>query len=258
MGFGLRRGIISSGVLDATPTPTFAGDTDITDFDASLAHVYELEESSGTIADQVGSLSSTTSISGNLSTTTGKYNEAINNSNSATSGIAFASEMVDCTANFAISFWAQHDGTQGFGDVFFQNQTSNPICARVGIDGTTGEVNFAMQNTIGGTFFIAPTSAGTASVYHHVVATLQTNTLQLWVNGSSAGTATFSGSHPVTNFTRMFQGIFNSGDVEIYKGDIDEFYVWEGLTFGSGKPSEADFVAALYNSGTGTFYGEES
>lgn len=225
--------------------------SDINDFNANLVSAYLMESTS--CLDSHGAFDATGTAQ--ITTSTGKENNALIPSSTSPYCEFSSGAFVDTTGNYAISCWVQTDGSSGVGYLLAHYDDANnqsPIAIRV--TPSTNTVDFDLETSTGNGAGITSSSL-TSSTYHHLVVTVQGTTHQAWLNGSSLGTKTITGTRRTGDTPRLFCREYGVGKNSFSQGvDLDEVYMWEGLTFGSGKPTEAAFVAALYNSGTGDFY----
>lgn len=225
--------------------------SDINDFDASMTSAYLMESTS--CLDSHGSFNATSTAQ--VATSTGKENNALVPSSTSPFAAFASGAFVDTTGNYAVSCWVKTDGSSGAGYLLAHYDDANnqsPIAIRV--TPSTNTVSFDLETSTGNGAQI--TSSGlTSGIYHHLLLTVQGTTHQAWLNGSSLGTKTITGTRRTGDSPRFFCREFGTGNNSFSQGvDLDEVYMWEGLSFGGANPTEADFVAALYNSGTGDFY----
>jgi len=235
---------------DAAPASHFSS-SDINDFDANMTSAYLMESTS--CLDAHGAFDATSTAQ--ITTSTGKENNALVPSSTSPYCEFSSGAFVDTTGNYAVSCWVQTDGSSGAGYLLSHYDDANnqsPIAIHV--TPSTDTVKFDLETSTGNGAQITSASL-TGSTYHHLLLTVQGPTHQAWLNGSSLGTKTITGTRRTGDSPRFFCRDYGTGNNSFSQGvDLDEVYMWEGLTFGSGNPSEAAFVAALYNSGTGDFY----
>lgn len=214
-----------------------------------LTAYWNLNQTSGNRGDSAGSNTLTDNntvgyiagINGNAANFTAANSESLSLADTA---------AVSFTAGFAISFW-------------FQVDTLASTRGLISKGALNGEYEVTSFNDASKLFFRAYQSGGTgvyidgitisaATTYHCVVLGDDTEgKIFMYLNNVSQGTpAAWDGT--VKDSTNTFYiGSRNGGD--FHNSWIDEVAVFKGLTFADQATREA-FVAALYNSGTGSFY----
>lgn len=230
---------------------TYFESSDINSFDSSLISAYLMETTD--CLDSHGAFTATSTSQ--ITTSTGKENNSLVPSSTSPAAEFASGAFVDTTGDYALSFWLKTDGVAGSGYLFSHyDDANNQSPIGVVVIPSTDTIHFDLETSSGAGARISSVAL-TDSTWHHCVETVQGTTHQAWLNGSSLGTQTISGTRRTGDMPRLFCRNFGTGNNSFSQGvDLDELYIWEGLSFGGGNPTEAAFVAALYNSGTGEFY----
>jgi len=223
--------------------------------DAALAHVYLLNEQSGTRADSIGNaldLGDNNTVlyaagkSGNCADFEANNSEYLKNANSA---------FTSCTSVIC-SLWLNLESSPGAGDnpvIFYESYTANAGNARVSAYIPAGTSKIAMV-WMGKS--ATSTNSFSTGQWYHVVCVFDSgaDTLEMYVNGSKTGWIDSSpGAYGAIEATASASGLLVGGGtsfVSKYDGLIDEMYFWLNAL----PANTQTFVDALYNSGDGRFW----
>lgn len=225
--------------------------SDINAFDSDMVSAYNMETTA--CLDSHGAFDATST--NQLATSTGKENNALVPSSTSPDAEFASNAFVNTLGNYAISCWVKSDGSSAVGYVLAHyDDANNQAPITILVTPSTDTVKFELETSAGGAAGITSTNL-TSGSYHHLLCTVQGTTHQAYLNGASLGTATITGTRRTGDIPRLFCRDFGTGNNSFSQGvDLDALYMWSNITFGGGKPSEADFVAANYNSGSGDFY----
>jgi hypothetical protein len=113
-------------------------------------------------------------------------------------------------------------------------------------NGTGNQYGFRLAGTTQGNINIAESVIGTGS-WKHVVCTWGSNTMTLYVNNSSQGTASTTGTLRSTNPAPFALGWRPDNNDGFFDGLIDEVGIWSRVL-------TSDEVSELYNAGAGLSY----
>ena len=229
------------------------------DFLTSLHSVWDFEESSGTLNDETGTYTATTSVV--TYGATGKKNNCLEFSG-AWPWVDLASagdyKFLHDGSDWSFSIWVQNDTPNGDRDAIIV--TNSVSSGQVGIcllwdnlasPSRTRYLYFEMTNGIGGQRVFQITNDlfwPNDTDWHHVVLTHDGSTLRVYLDGSLGASASKSG-HAYSTANEYERKIGNRGAGSFaWDGKMDEVYFWEDRVLTD------DEVSDLYNSGTGLFY----
>lgn len=231
-----------------TNTATF---TSVVPLSSGLKSYWKLDESSGTAADSVGT--ETLTLQASTTFATGKINNGITQSSASSVGaVGATSGNLDFTQYpLAVSAWfnTSRNTSVPNGDmmIFSKQQTASPFDRfTLSVDPTTG---FAKGGYFGsGTSgSITGASALNNSAWHHAVFTISSSGGgTLYIDGSSVGTTTYSGTLGTTKKTTLGINWDVSTNNPFY-GSLDEIGVWN-------RELTSAEVTRLYASGAGSQY----
>ena len=137
-------------------------------------------------------------------------------------------QIFNLNADFTIEFWIYLNSTSGEQCIFHNhNSDNNGVFVSVN-GGGAGKIRLGGGN--GSSFYVlidSSTSIST-STWTHIACTRSGSTWTVYINGSSAGTAT-SASNPTFSTSDLIQvGRFTSGAPNALNGYIDEFRITKG------------------------------
>lgn len=134
-------------------------------------------------------------------------------------------QMLNLNADFTIDFWIYLNSTTGEQCIFHNhNSDNNGILVSVN-GGGAGKIRFGAGN--GSSFYVLIDSSTAISVstWTYVACTRSGSTWTIYINGSSAGTAT-SSSNPTFSTSDLIQiGRFTSGTPNALNAYIDDFRI---------------------------------
>jgi hypothetical protein len=134
-------------------------------------------------------------------------------------------QMLNLNADFTIDFWIYLNSTSGEQCIFHNhNSDNNGILISVN-GGGAGKIRFGAGN--GSSFYVLidSSTAISASTWTYVACTRSGSTWTVYINGSSAGTAT-SSSNPTFSTSDSIQiGRFTSGTPNALNAYLDDFRI---------------------------------
>lgn len=216
-----------------------------------LVSYWKADESSGNMADSVGS--NTLTNNGTATFATGKINNGVDLESGSTQYMSItdaAQTGLDLTGtNFSFNFWAKPESQPSAG-------TQRALIAK--FQPAAGERQYqTYYYEDGGVFYlgiqITTTSGGVAQTLSNATWYMITyvfddtaNSCEVFVNGSSIGT--ISGlTSAVTDSGQEFRLGYSNGGAGLWDGMFDEIGVWNRKLTGAE-------VTSLYNGGNGLAY----
>lgn len=235
LGMGLRLSDLLKHGATATPSTLLDG----------LVSYWPLDEESGTRYDAVGDNDLTDNntvgsiIGGPRGTTVANF--------AAANGEYFdtgATAVLDPSADFTLSAWMTHPSAgAGYGSVLVGSPTAQVLMQTPNTGVGTGVLDYRVYT--GTPAIVNPPTVFDLTFPRHIVVTWVSSTkaLEVFVDGSSAGTA--SGGGAAASATVLWIGKHHGG--ALHEGTMSDFAIWSRVL-------TEDERAELYNAGSGFFY----
>ena len=193
--------------------------------------------------DSVGSNNGTpTSVT--FSTGNGKINEGAGGMTTASKIQVADNASLSPTSEISISCWVNISSSGNYHTFVAKGNVAQYIFR---VEAPTGKYELYLK--LGGTLrVVRSTSTISTGTWVHLVATYDGSTMTMYVNGTSEGTASFSGSIGTGSAVLGIGHDITDGGSNVHMlGAIDEVGMWSrALTAGE--------VTSLYNGGTGLQY----
>jgi len=209
----------------------------------NLVSYYKFDENTGTtVGDSVGSNTGTWDGSPSGQWTTGKINSGGYIDGNLNHVTIPDSPSLDFTTAVSISCWIYKSDLAGNRDIISKRSawgtTSIPF------ELTTDGTNISWR-VIGNSTYPTLNASLVINTWYHIVATWDGTTQYIYVNGSSIGSTSRTGTI-TTNTTAVEIGMLPGGG-ENFLGTIDEVGIWS-------RALTSTEVTTLYNSGAGLQY----
>jgi hypothetical protein len=221
---------------------------------APYGATYALDENTGTSANDSSDMGNTATLQAAASWTTGRFGSAVSLTGASTSWVDIPRPVIDTSKSYSVALWVKLNSLSG-------NQTF------ASMDGTNISP-FYLQLTTGNFSFVQRSSDSTgASItqvlgppvvtgeWYHVVGVYNTatSTIQLYVNGISQGTATYSSGWAASGHTTIGRAKFTS-QVDFVNGAIDDVHFYDrAITASEVVTLRGPFGAYwAFNAGSGT------
>lgn len=231
------------------------------DLTTSTVAYWKLDESSGNASDSVGSNTLT-----NTNTATyvaGKINNGVNLVRASSQYLTVANDISIQGGAVSISCWINATSIPSTNDGQSPGASNNHTAISIGDAGTNTKVSIVLNRNSNLNYVLfsrmkenvdvqnlAYQTTLSTSTWYHLVMTYDGATITGYVNGSSVGTASASGSGSsgTTDYFNIGSGQNNTPAFSaFFDGKIDEVGVWSrAITSGE--------VTQLYNSGAGLQY----
>ena len=151
------------------------------------------------------------------------------------------------TGNFSISLWAKFDADDTWEGLiskgYYESGVNNALVIRREEDGNKIRVS-ASDGTSGTDIITGSTAITNSTGWFHAVLTRSSNSFTLYINGSSDGTGSYSGSLFDNSEPIEFGQGNGTNNSERLDGYLDEIAFWN-------KALTSAEASALYNSGSG-------
>ena len=207
---------------------------------SGLVSYYKLDESSGNATDTVsGYTGANTSIT---YSTTGKINTCYSYNGSSSKTVVTDTDALDLTTAGGFSCWIYPLSRSYNYIISKMNDSSNTNGYYLGLFSGYAQLLLATGSN---SSYLNSTSLVTLSAWHHVVATWNSTTAYIYLNGSgNSGSITYT---PISSTYNLQIGSPVTDTGGYFSGYIDEVGIWNRLI-------TSDEAATLYNSGSGKAY----
>jgi alpha-L-arabinofuranosidase len=193
---------------------------------APAAH-WSFDEGSGTTANDSSGNGNTATLGTGVSWVAGNVGPgAISLNGSASAVVTAFGPVVDTANSFTASAWVDLNNVSGYQTVLSIAGT-NVAGFFLQLRSDTGSFAFtrlASDSTSATTTYVAAPSAPVAGTWYHIVGVDDTvaDTLTLYVDGQSVGTASYSGNWEATGNTLIGHGFYSGGQVDYVNGEVDD------------------------------------
>ncbi len=236
---GSGTATLSVTAEDNSTTLDYVVDVTVENFgDPYLLHAYTFETNE---ADEVGDADGV--LSGASSVSDGKLNLSGGH-------LVLPADIIDIPSKNEVSFeivFSQANGLQGFytllafgsygelGTDYFQVQ---PVRGFDNFLRSAISCNNTVDPFLTETFVDLPDGKITDSEWHHIVVTISSSSMEMYLDGVSAGTASLSGDNVLSNVSNSFAsiGLATYQYDPVWQGSIEEFNIYNGTL-------DADFVS---------------
>lgn len=215
---------------------------------------YSLNENTGTSAADGTGMGNTATLQAGASWATGRFGSAVSLTGASNSFVDIPRPVIDTSKSYSVALWVKLNSLSG-------NQTF------ASMDGTNISP-FYLQLAGGKITFVQRSSDSTSAPitqvigpavvtgeWYHVVGVYNTatSTIQLYVNGISQGTATYSSGWAASGHTTIGRAKFVS-NVDFVNGAIDEVYFFDRAITASDVTALRGPLGAYwaFDAGTGT------
>jgi len=152
-------------------------------------------------------------------------------------------------SSFTLSLWTKTNTISGADDfIYSKDDGINNADIQFRLYRRDAEFYFELGNTAGSSFSTDTSSKGNIATgtWYHIVVTFDGTNLILYLDNSSADTATFSGTRVSATRSAYISGRPHAGGL-YYDGYLDEIGIWS-------RALTSTEVGELYNSGDGLAY----